>query len=305
MSGPVHQPIPFTLAIPAGFTAGSVSGQLTCTDGFTVQAQLSPNLVIRPDSEAHLIQASFAYSQPNIGSAASGIPGFPAGDDRVTINFNAGGAADFIFPPGLYAVSDIATQLNLFANAQGWTTNPLVPLFVVTGIPATQTVVLTLQPSALTGGVFPAGGIVINFTNPSTVSGLNNSIGPILGWPVTGAGATLTVAGGGSAPVSFQAPNVANFALTTAYALYCSFVNGSYLSGLTGQLLTVFPLGTFQPNSVISFQPPLKFPAQAVAGTWASVSFYFTDQSGNRLLLSNFQAPTSFSMLIARATASV
>lgn len=295
------QPVPFTVAIPAGFAIGNVSGNLLCVDGYIARVTLSPNLTIRQDSEVHLIQASLAYSQPNIGTAASAIPGFPAGDDRISIAWNGGARTDYIFPQGLYAVSDIATQLNIFANTAGWTTNPLVPLFVVQGVSATQSIILTLQPAALTGGIFPAGGVVIDFLNPS-VAALNNSIGPILGWPTTGAGATLTIAGGGGTPVSFSAPNTANFALTTAYALGCSFAIGSYLSGGTGSLVSVFPLGTFAPNSVISFQPPLRFPVPTIAGAWATVDFTFYDQSGNRLLLANFQAPTSFSLLIAEAT---
>jgi hypothetical protein len=297
----VPQPIPFALSIPAGFTSGSQSGQLTAVDGFTVRAQLSPNMQLPPDSEAHLIQASIAYTQPNIGPASANIPGFPAGDDRISINFNGGGRTDYFFPQGLYSVDDIATQLNIIANTAGWSTNPTIPLFIVQGVAATQTVILTVNPAALSGGVFPAGGIVIDFLNPG-VNTLNDSIGPILGWPTSGGGATLSIPGGGSTPVSFAAPNVANFAFTSAYALFCSFVTDSYQNGLTGKLLAVFPLGNFLPNSVMAFQPSLKYPVPTAAGVYSSVDFFFTDQSGNRLLLTNFQAPTQFTLLIAKSS---
>jgi len=102
--------------------------------------------------------------------------------------------------------------------------------------------------------------------------------------------------------VAFSAPNTANFALTSAYALFASFVTDSYQNGLTGKLLSVFPLGSFQPNSVMTFMPSLKYPVPTASSVYSAIDFYFTDQSGNRLLLTNFQAPTQFSILIARTS---
>lgn len=297
----VPSPVPFSLAIPAAFTSGMTDGLVTAIDGFTARVQLSPALFLSENSSAYLIQASIAYSQPNIGPAAGGIPGFVNGNNRISINFNGGGRTDYLFPQGLYSVEDVQTELNLLAAAAGWLATPSSQLFFVQGIPATQTVIITVQPAALAGGVFPPGGIVIDFLNPS-VGGLNNSIGPILGWPTSGAGATLTIPGGGGTAVAFAAPNIANFALTSAYALFASFVTDSYQNGVTGKLLAVFPLGSFQPNSVMSFQPPLKFPVPCAGSVYSSIDFYFTDQSGNRLLLVNFQAPTQFSILIAKTS---
>jgi len=299
--GKPPQPIPFTLAIPAGFTSGMVSGAVQAIDGYTARVSLSPSLTLPSDSEAHLIQASIAYTQPNLGTAASGIPGFPSGNNRISINFNGGGRTDYFFPQGLYSVADIATQLNIIANNAGWIASPTDSLFIVQGVVATQKIILTVNPAPLAGGVFPAGGIVIDFLNPS-VGALNDSIGPVLGWPTSGPGATLTIPGGGAAAIAFSAPNVANFAFTSAYALFCSFVTDSYQNGLTGKLLTVFPLGTFAPNTVMSFTPPLKYPVPVASGVYSTVDFFFTDQSGNRLLLANFQAPTQFSILIAKSS---
>jgi len=297
----LQSPVPFALAIPAGFAAGMTDGQVTTVDGFTARVQLSPPLFLSENSSAYLIQASIAYSQPNVGPAASVIPGFISGNNRISIDFNAGGRTDYFFPQGLYSVEDIETQLNLIASNAGWLVNPMAQLFAVTGIPSTQTVILTVNPAALTGGVFPAGGIVIDFLNPS-VAAINNSIGPILGWPTLGAGAVLTIPGGGATAVAFSAPNTANFALTSAYALFASFVTDSYQNGLTGKLLSVFPLGSFQPNSVMTFMPSLKYPVPTASSVYSAIDFYFTDQSGNRLLLTNFQAPTQFSILIARTS---
>lgn len=294
-----RQAIPFSLAIPASFTSGTQSGQLTSLDGYTVRVALSPNMTLPQDSEAHLIQAAIPYTQPNIGLAADAIPGFTAGNDRISINWNAGGRTDYIFPTGLYGVADLALALNQIAATAGWISAAATsPLFILTGITATQKILITVDPSVLAGGAFPAGGVVIDFLNPS-VAALNNSIGPMMGWPTSGGGATLTIAGAGTAPVSFLAPNVANLAIFSAYALWASCVTDSYNQGLTGKLLAVFPLGAFSPNSIMSIQPALEYPVPVASGTYSTMDFYFTDQSMNRLLLSNFQAPVEFSFLIA------
>jgi hypothetical protein len=291
------QPIPFSFAIPSEFTPGMVSGNVTCADAYTARIALSPSLQLSDKMEGHLTQGSIAYTQPNIGSPGQ-VPGFPSGDDRISIAWNGGARTDYLLPEGLYGFADVATQLNLIAAANGWITNPTANLFTLLGVTATQSVILQVNPMVLAGGVFPAGGVVIDFLNPGAL-GQNDSIGPILGWPTSGAGATLTIAGGGSAIVSFSAPNTANFAITSAYAVYISFLKDSYSNGLTGKLLYVFPLGSGVPNSVLSFQPSLAYAVPVSSGTYSTADVWFTDQSGNRLPLVNFQAPTVISMMIA------
>lgn len=295
-------PVPFSFAIPASFTPGQTSGNVNCVDAFTARITLQPPLQISREMEAHMTSGSVAYTQPNIGFASAPIPGFPAGDNRISINFNAGGRTDYFLPNGLYGFDDVATQLNIIAAAAGWTTSASAALFTLIGVQSTQKVLLVVNPAPLAGGVFPAGGIVIDFLNPG-VGALNDSIGPILGWPTSGGGATLTIAGGGSTPITFVAPNVSNFAFTSAYGLFMSFVRDSYISGLTGKLLYVFSLAQAAPNSVLSVLPPLKFSVPLVAGSFSNVDVTFTDQSGNRLSLANFQSPAAISLMLAKRNA--
>jgi len=295
--------IPFTLSIPAGFTAGTQSGNLTAVDGYTCRVSLSPNFDLSKSTEVHLIQASIPYTQPNIGPSAASIPGFSAGNNRISITWNGGARTDYFMggssaSSGLYGVDDLATALNQIAATAGWVSSSATsPLFILTGIASTQKIVMTVNPSVLTGGAFPAGGVVIDFLNPG-VGGLNDSIGPMMGWPTSGGGATLSIAGSGTSAVSFNAPDAANLAIYTAYGLYGSFATDSYNQGLTGKLVSVFPLGTFSPNSIMSFQPPQPFPIPVAKSVYSQIDFYFTDQSGQRLLLNNFQAPIQFSLMI-------
>jgi len=291
------EPIPFSFSIPAEFTPGMVAGAVTCVDPYTARIALSPPLQLSDKMEAHLTQGSIAYTQPNIGGI-NVVPGFPAGDNRISITWDGGPRTDYLLPEGLYGFADVAVQLNLIAAANGWTTSPIANLFTLLGVTATQSVIMQINPSVLAGGVFPPAGVIIDFLNPGAL-GNNDSIGPILGWPTAGPGATLTIPGGGSTIVSFSAPNTANFALTSAYAIYLSFLKDSYTNGLTGKLLFVFPLGGGVPNNVISFQPSLAYTVPVAAGTYSATDVWFTDQSGNRLVLENFQAPTVISLMMA------
>lgn len=298
-SATVANPVPFTFSIPAGFTPGQSAGGVSCVDAFTARISLSPPLKLDRDMEGHLTSGSVAYTQPNIGAANAPIPGFPAGDNRISIAWNGGPRTDYLLPQGLYGFNDIATQLNIIAAAAGWTSSATAPLFSILGIQSTQKILLTVNPAAITGGVFPAGGVVIDFLNPGALA-LNDSIGPILGFPTSGGGATLTIAGGSALAVTFAAPNVSNFAFTSAYALYMSFLRDSYVNGLTGKLLYVFQLGTADPNSVLTVLPPLKFSVPLATGAYSTVDVWFTDQSGNRLSLANFQSPAAISMMLAK-----
>ncbi len=295
--------IPFTLAIPAGFTSGTQSGNLTAVDGYTCRVSLSPNMDLQKSETVTLIQAAIAYTQPNIGPSAAAIPGFASGNNRISITWDGGARTDYFMggsssSSGLYGLSDVQLALNQIAASQNWIAAASTsPLFILTGIAATQTVILSVNPAVLTGGAFPASGVVIDFLNPG-VGALNDSIGPLLGWPTSGGGATLTIPGGGTTSVSFTAPQTADMAIYTAYALWASIASNSYNQGLTGKLLAVFPLGAYSPNTIMAINPPLAFPVPCVKSQFSSIDFYFTDQSGQRLLLSNFQAPTEFSLMI-------
>lgn len=237
---------------------------------------------------------SIPYTSPNIGPSTASIPGFASGNNRVTITWpgvRAGAAYDYLLPTGLYGVDDLTQALNILAAAStasggmGLITDPaLSPLFIFSGISATQQLILTLSPAGLSGGVFPVGNIVIDFTNPSAVSGKNDSIGPMLGWPVTGGGATITyVAASGATPVGFTGPNAANLAIATEYVLNCDVVSGSYIGGRTGTGVYSVPLGSWTPNSIISIEP--KFTQPVPVGTYDinSMTWWVTDQSGNIL----------------------
>lgn len=303
-----NAPIALNFSIPEQFSQSN--GTINLIDPSTVEFKMSPPLIIPQGCCADLVTASFAYTQPNIGTAADGLASIPNGNNRVSINFDGGGyvvQSEIILPTGLYSYTDVQYALNAWAITAGWIdpTAPSQQLFVLTGIASTQTIVLTLDPAALAGSVFPAGGILVNFVNPSPFSGLNNSLGDILGFS-TAAGAypgggILTVPGGGSDPVSFLAPMAANFAETSAYVLYCSLVTNSYANGLTGNILYSFPLGGIGvTNSVISYQSTLRFPVQITSGTFSSVRIWTTDQNGNRLPWVFYQAPFQFQMLISR-----
>lgn len=298
-----NAPIALNFSIPEQFAAST--GSINLIDPTTVEFKMSPPLIIPDGCCADLITASFPYSQPNVAAASDGLASIATGNDRVSVNFNATGFAsgEIVIATGLYSYTDVEYALNQFAITAGWIPAAATSqqLFILTGIAATQQIVLTVDPAALTGGVFPAGGIIINFTNPSPVSGLNNSMGDLLGFPTTGAGATLTVPGGGAVPISFLAPTAANFAATSAYVLYCSLITNSYQNGLTGNILYSFPLGgSGQTNSVISYQASLRYPVQVTSGTFSSVKVWTTDQSGNRLPWVFYQAPFQFSMIISK-----
>lgn len=294
-------PVALNFSIPAEFTQ-SING-IALTDSSTAQYQISPPLIIPDGCQAHLVAASFPYSQPNIAGAADGIGGIPSGNNRVSVNFNGGGyvsSSEMIIPTGLYTYSDVQYAWNSFAIAAGWVPSsaPIQNLFTFTGISATQQLVITLNPLALTGGVVPTGGIILNFTNPSPYSALNDSIGNILGWPTTGSGAIITWTPGSA--LSIASPFSANFAATSAYDLYFSLVTNSYFNGSTGSILYAFPLGNSAPNSVVSYQATLPYPVQISSGTYSTVRIWTTDQNGNRLPWKFYQAPFQFSMVISK-----
>ncbi len=303
-------PIPMSFAIPANYTTTATTpGAPILMDQYTVQFKLNPPLIIPENCSMALDKAAFAYTQPNIVAPAI-LEAFPNGNDRVTINVGGAGNVDIVLDNGLYTYLDVAQALNVYVRSHSTTgaaappATPIVSgstdLFILTGITSTQKIILSLNPAALPGGVFPVGDFVVNFTNPSPVSGLNNSIGTVLGFPVTGGGAILTAPAGSSDVFSSFAPNVSDFANASAYALYMSIVTGSYKNGSTGQLLYSFPLGGFQPNSVASYQSTQRYPVPVSSGTYSNVSIWTADQNGNRFPWSYYQAPFAFDALISK-----
>lgn len=303
-------PIPFGLSIPANYSSTSTSaGAPILIDQYTVQFKLNPPLVIPENCSIALDKAGFAYTQPNIVGAAI-LESVPNGNNRVTINVGGAGNIDIVLDAGLYTYLDVAQALNVYVRSHTTTGTAAPPgtaisdgsadVFILTGITSTQKIILSLNPASLTGGVFPVGNFVVDFTNPSPSSGLNNSIGEVLGFPVTGAGAVITAPAASAAVYSSFAPNVSDFANTSAYTLYLSICTNSYQNGSTGQLLYSFPLGNYTPNSVASWQSTQRYPVPVTSGTYSSVTVWTADQSGNRLPWAYYQAPFYFDSVISK-----
>lgn len=305
-------PIPISFAIPAGYSA-TVPGGPILTDRYTVQFQFAPPLIIPENCSCGLTQASFAYSQPNIVGPAT-LQSAPNGNNRITFTFGsaATGPVDVVLDQGLYDFVDVQTALNVWVRTHDINGGVAPPgtaivsgvsdLFIFTGISSTQKLIFSMDPAALAGGVFPAGGIIVDFENPSIVSGFNNSIGPVLGFPTDplDPASTFTAPAGSSNIYSAYAPNVAGFSDTSAYTLYMSILTNSYQNGSSGQLLYSFPLGNYTPNSVVGYQATLRFPVQLVSGTFSAINLWTADQSGNKLPWDLYQAPFQFSAMISK-----
>ena len=303
-------PIPMSFSIPANYSAtASTPNAPILVDPYTVQFKLNPPLVIPENCCIALDKAAFAYTQPNIVGPAI-LQSSPNGNDRVTINVGGAGNIDIVLDNGLYTYTDVAQALNVYVRSHdstGAAAPPGVPivsgttdLFTFVGIISTQKIIMVLNPAALVGGVFPVGNFVVNFTNPSPVSGLNNSIGEVLGFPTTGGGAIITAPAGSTTAYSAFAPNVSDFANVSAYTLYMSILTNSYQNGSTGQLLYSFPLGDFSPNSVASYQSKQRYPVPVSSGAYSSVNVWTADQSGNRFPWSFYQAPFTFDAVISK-----
>lgn len=235
------------------------------------------------------------YTSPNIGPSASLIPGSTNGNNRISIAWNGGARTDYLVPAGLYDIYSLAAALNQIAYTAGWIANPIAtPLFIITGLVATQKAVLSVSPAGLAGAVFPAGGVVIDFLNPS-VGGLNNSMGNVLGFDTAGAPATLTIAGGGAATALFPAPNVAGFSDVTQYVLYSDIISGSYVDGAQSGAMLSINLGGYTPNSIMSVSPLFEQPLRLGQFDITTAKFWWTDQQG-RFLYSGFSAPWSIAL---------
>lgn len=304
-------PVPFGFAVPASYSATdtSVPGNPILVDPFTVQYKLQPPWIIPDNCSCALTSASFAYTQPNIVGAAV-LESFPTGNNRLTINYGGAGDVDIILDEGLYTYLDVQSALNIWFRTHddtGAAAPPATPivagatdLVILTGITSTQKIIFSLNPAALTGGVFPVGDLEVSFVNPSPVTGDNDSIGEVLGYPTSGSGSSFTAPAGSTDIYSSYAPNVSDFAPSSSYNLYMSLVTNSYQNGATGQLLHSFPLGNVQPNAVAAYQPTLRYPVQLSSGTYSSLSLWTTDSSGGRLPWSKYQAPFAFNAVISK-----
>lgn len=304
---PAAAPVPLSFSVPSEFSQ-TVPGVVNLVDRFTAQFPMQPPLVIPENCSAALHQASFAYSQPNV--AGPGIlENLTDGNNRLTVNYDAKGDVDILLATGLYSLDDIQSALNVWFRTHDSTGGAAPPgtaivtgatdLIILSGITATQKVVFSVNPAALSGGVVPGGNIVFSFVNPSPVTALNNSIGEVLGYPTDGS-ADFTVPAGETTIFSSYAPNTADFATRSAYAIYMSILTNSYVNGSIGQLLYSIPLGNVAPNSVASFMPTLRFPVQTHSGTYSTINVWTADQDGNRLPWAYYQAPFQFSVLLSK-----
>jgi hypothetical protein len=305
------QPIPFTWGLPARFAPGQTAGNVMCIDRFTARITLSPPMRLAEEMSAYLHSASIPITYPNIGPASAVIPGFPAGNNRISITWpgvNGGVRTDYLLPTGLYGTTELQAYLNFLAGteqAEGGlqvTASVVSQLFTILSNQATQTINIVMNPAVITApvaGQFPVGSI--DFLNPGA-NGLNDSIGPILGYPTAGPGATLTFPAGQTFPEDFPAPSPANLALYAAYVAVLSPVSGSYSNGATGQLLYTFSLGgqDVVPNGITAFEPNLPYLVSVDSGTYSVIDFSLQDDQGNRLVLENFTGPMTLSVMFSR-----
>lgn len=306
------QPIPFTWSLPARFSPGQTVGGVSCIDRYTARITLSPALRLSENMSVYLHSATIPITYPNIGPASAGIPGFLAGDNRISVTWpgvNGGARTDYLLPAGLYGTGELQAYLNFLAGTEqvegglGVTASVLSQLFTIISNQATQSINIVINPAVITGpgvpGQFPVGSI--DFINPGAL-GLNDSIGPILGYPAAGPGATLTFPAGQTVPEDYPAPGPANLALYTAYIASLSCVSSSYSNGATGQLLYTFSLGGGDviPNGITVFEPSLPYLVSVDSASYSAFDFSLTDDQGNRLILANFTGAMILSVVFSR-----
>jgi hypothetical protein len=237
-----------------------------------------------------------SYDSPNIGPASSGIPTYPNGNNRVSINWGGAGRTDYLLPAGLYGYNDVAQALNNIAFLEGWTTAPTMQLFSLTPVPALGTLTLNFNPAVLSGGAVPSGNVVLDFLNPG-VAGLNDSLGPVLGWPTSGGSATITYTAGDTAVISTLGPNTANFAFISQYVIQSDVVGNSYVNGAAANTLMIVNLGDYYPNSTIAFTPAFEQPVALKTFEISNLKIWLTDQNGN-ILTSGFSQAWSLAFAI-------
>lgn len=289
-------PLNLRLTIPGTFPSPDTSVMpLPGNGGSAAQFQLSSKIRLPAERKWQLIPYLFIipYTTPNLAPAGVlAAPGFPNGNSRVTLNIGAVANADLVLAAGLYGIADIALQLNLFAQGAGWISDAVAtPIFEVSGIAATQQSIITIVPTNLlanaggsgnVAGAFPVGGIVLNFTNPSPVTSLNDSMGAMLGF-TTSTILVYNVAGGGVAAISFTSPNRADLARLSSIVIHTSLTEEAYGNGRTGSSIYSVSVGNQPPNTIIANYPSFE---QAVPLTQTSIDniqVWFTDQNGEFL----------------------
>lgn len=305
-------PIPISIGIPAAMIQGTTVGNITCVSPTTVRVFFNPPLTIPDNMCAHLIQASFPYTQPNIAGLGNNLSTIPNGNNRVTMQMGSTDIlTDYFIPIGLYDFNDVAAAFNNIAFVADWTASPISPLFSFQAISATQKIIINVDPSQLiigpnilVAGTIPLGGFIVNFENPSLDLGDNDSIGPIIGFNTAGGGSSFTVPAGTTLITSYAAPNVADFATITGYALSLSCLTSSYQNGATGNLLYVFGLGGDNaPNNVLEYQASLPFLIPLRQGSYTSIDVTTTDQNNNPLKWQYYQSPFQFTIMLAKSKA--
>ncbi len=212
-------------------------------------------------------QANLPFTAPNIGGAADDIPGYPSGDNAVTVTWNGGAPVTILLPLGLYGVTDIAEGLNQAAYSQGWISDPLMdPLFTIQAIEATQSIVLYVNDS-------PAGGVTVDFSAAGSLAG---PLGLAYASTVVPAGPLTT-------PYAIVGPNRANLFLYTEYVVNFDIVTGSYVDGKNGNAVLSVGLGDQTANSIVNVQPQFPQPIPLGQRTISSMIAYITDQEGRFL----------------------
>ena len=291
-------PINIRVTIPGTFPSQSPNVQpLPAISGSAAPITLSPPIRLDTNRKWQIVPYSLSipYTTPNLGPASAAIPGFPSGNSRVTISIGGGASADLVLPAGLYGINDIAVALNIAAQAAGWIDNAVLgPLWQLTGDNATQQTIITADPTFLlanaggsgnAAGSFPIGGITLNFTNPSPNTGLNDSMGQMIGFPTVGGGAVL-VFGPGTNPAvsaSFTSPNRADLARLSAIVIYTDIATSSYVDGISSNAIYTVPVGDKTPNTILSILPPFEQPVPVGQYLISSFKLWFTDQRGNFL----------------------
>ena len=305
-------PINIRVTIPANFASANAPNvqPLPAISGSAVSVTLSPPIRLDSARKWQIVPylISIPYTTPNLGPSAANVPGFPLGNSRFTLQFGSGSAAvDLVLPAGLYGIDDIAQALNNYAQTAGWIADAVAgPAFSVTGIAATQQVIITVSPANFlanvlsTGNIvstFPTGGVIMTFTNPSAVSGLNDINGQMIGFPTTGGGATLTCgSGGGTAAVSFTSPVKADLARLSAYIVYTDIATASYIDGASSNAIFTVPVGDKIPNTIVAIQPSFEQPVPVGQFTISSFRIWLTDQMGNYIPAFSDDAIIAFSI---------
>lgn len=260
--------------------------------GSAVQVQLSPPIRLDTNKKWQIVPYLFSipYTTPNLGPAgALAPPGFPDGNSRVTMSIGAVPSADLVLAAGLYGIDDIALAFNLFAQGAGWIADAVSnPIFSITGFNATQQAIITINPTNILAGAwgaagqFPVGGITLNFTNPSPNSGLNDSMGAMLGF-TTATILVYDVAGGAVTPISMLSPNRADLARLTGIIVNSNIATGAFRDGSSSNAIGVVPLGNETPNTIVKVDPSFEKPVPVGQFIIDSFTLYFTDQRGNYL----------------------